>query len=129
MRFLAICFVIALAACSGTAAEGSRVLELQTLNGSGVTGSVTLSPAGEARTLVELTLVPNDHPDMPAHVHPGTCANLVPQPMFPLELFVNGVSRTEIPISMAELEGETVAVNIHHSNDQMQISVACVDLN
>jgi hypothetical protein len=129
MRFLAICFVVALAACSGTTAGAPRVFELQTVNDSGVTGTVTLTSAGEARTLVELAVAPNGHPDMPAHVHPGTCEDPVPQPMFPLENVLDGVSRTEIPISMADLEAETASVNVHHSNDQMQISVACVDLD
>ena len=105
------------------------MLELQTQNDSGVTGTVTLTSAGEGRTLVEVTVVPNGHPDMPAHVHPGACSNMVPQPKFPLENVLDGVSRTEIPISMAELGAETVAVNLHHSNEQMRISVACVDVN
>ena len=129
MRLLATCVVIVVAACSGTAAGAPRVLELQTLNNSGVTGTVRLTSAGEGRTLVEVAAVPNGHPDMPSHVHPGTCENLVPQPVFPLENVLNGVSRTEIPISMAELEAETVAVNLHHSNGQMEVSVACVDVN
>jgi hypothetical protein len=128
MRVLAVFLVVALAACA-PATGASRVLELQTRNESGVTGTVTLTSIGGGRTLVEVAAVPNGHPDMPSHVHPGTCENMVPQPMFPLENVIDGVARTEIPISMDELEAETVAVNLHYSNDQMEVSVACVDVN
>ena len=130
MRIPAICFVLVLlAACSGSTAAAPRVLEFEAQNDSGVTGTVTLTSAGDERTLVEVAVVPNGHPDMPAHVHPGTCADPVPQPMFPLENVLDGVSRTEIPISFAELRAETAYVNLHHSNDEMQISAACVDLD
>ena len=129
MLLLASCFVVVLAACSASTAAEPRVLELRTQNGSGVTGTITLTAAGEARTLVEVSVDPNSHADMPSHVHPGTCAEMVPQPMFPLENALDGVSRTEIPISMAELLAEPAVVNVHHSNEEMQVSVACVELN
>ena len=126
----AIClFLILLAACSGGAVTPPFVLEFEPQNDSGVTGSVALTAAGEGRTLIEVSVVPNGHPDMPAHVHPGTCAEPVPQPMFPLENVLDGVSRTQIPISLAELRAETAYVNLHHSNDEMRTSVACIDLN
>ena len=128
-RIVAICFVYVLAACSGPTAGASRLLELQTQNDSGVTGTVTLTSVGEARTLVEVAVVPNGHPDMPIHVHPGTCADPVPQPMFPLENVLDGVSRTEIPISLTALRAEEVSVNLHHSNAEMQTSVACVNVD
>ena len=35
--------------------------------------------------------------DMPAHVHPGTCADLTPQPKFPLENVRDGRSTTDRP--------------------------------
>ena len=129
VRIVAICFVAVLAACSGTTAGDPRVLELKTQNDSGVTGTVTLTSAGETRTVVEVAVVPNGHPNMPGHVHPGTCADPVPQPMFPLENVLDGVSRTEIPISLADLRAEAVSVNLHHSNEEMRISVACVDVD
>lgn len=104
------------------------VLEFQTQNDSGVTGTATLSSAGDGRTLVEIAVAPNGHPDMPAHVHPGACENPVPQPMYPLENVRDGASRTEIPISITELEAETVSINVHRSNAEMEIRVACVDV-
>lgn len=129
MRFLATCLLAVLVGCSGPTGGPPSVLEFHVQNDSGVTGTATLSSAGEDRTLVEIVVDPNGHPDMPAHIHPGTCADMVPQPRFPLESVRDGTSNTEIPISMAELAGETVAINLHYSNDQMQTSVACVDMN
>jgi hypothetical protein len=126
----AICLILLLlAACSGGATPAPLVLTLEPQNDSGVTGSVTLTAAGDGRTLIEISAVPNGHPDMPVHVHPGTCAEPVPQPMFPLENVLDGVSTTQIPISFEELRAETAYVNLHHSNDEMRTSVACVDLN
>ena len=61
-----------------------RTITLQTLNDSGVTGTVSFAALGD-RTGVEITVDPGGNPDMPAHIHPGTCANLTPQPKFPLE--------------------------------------------
>lgn len=89
---------------------------------------MTLTASGEDRTVVEVAVDPAGHPDMPAHVHAGQCDDLVPQPMFPLENVRNGTSRTEIPVALAELLDDTVAINLHHSNEQMEVSVACVNL-
>ena len=126
----AICLILVLlAACSGSGAGAPLVLQLEPQNDSGVTGSVTLTAAGDGRTLIEISAVPNGHPDMPVHVHPGRCDEPVPQPMFPLENVLDGVSSTQIPISLAELRTERAYVNLHHSNDEMQTSVACIDLN
>ncbi len=128
MRSLAICLLAALAACSGATAGPPRVLEFQAKNDSGVTGTATLSSAGEDRTLVEIVVDPNGHENMPAHVHPGHCADPVPQPRYPLESVLDGVSRTEIPVSITELEADAVSINVHRSNEEMQVIVACVDV-
>jgi hypothetical protein len=129
MRFLAICLLAALAGCSGATGGPPRVLEFQAQNDSGVTGTATLSSAGQDRTLVEIVVDPNGHANMPAHIHPGTCADPVPQPRYPLENVREGVSRTEVPASMTELQADEVSINVHRSNEEMQIIVACVDVS
>jgi hypothetical protein len=65
---------------------------------------------------------------MPAHIHPGTCAGLTPQPKFPLENVQNGSSKTVVPATIAELFAGGLAVNIHHSNDDLKTYTACVDI-
>ena len=127
MRYFALCLVATLAACS-TATDPPHVLEFRALNGSGVVGTLTLSSAGEARTLVEIGIAPNGHDDMPAHVHPGPCEDPVPQPVYPLENVRDGVSSTEIPVSVSELTSKPLSVNLHHSNGDMETFAACVDL-
>ncbi len=118
--------LIALTACSA-AAEPAKTVTLQTLNGSGVTGTVTFGALRE-KTAVEIAVEPGGNPDMPAHIHPGTCDDLTPQPKFPLENVRNGSSKTVVPASVQELFAGGLAVNIHRSNDDLKTYTACVDL-
>lgn len=115
-----------LAACS-TSVTRVEVLELQTLNDSGVTGSVSLTAIGDRRTRVEIAVDPAGHANMPAHIHPGTCADLVPQPRYALENVLDGASVTEVAASIDELLSGGVALNLHRSNAEMEIYTACVD--
>jgi len=123
---VAIAFT-ALAACAPAAGPATRTVSLQTLNDSGVTGTVTFAALGD-KTSVEVAVDPGANPDMPAHIHPGTCANLTPQPKFPLENVLNGHSKTDVPAPIDELFAGGLAVNIHRSNDDLATYTACVDL-
>ncbi len=116
-----------LTACSA-AAEPPTTVTLQTLNDSGVTGTVSFAALRD-KTAVEIAVDPGGNPDMPAHIHPGTCDDLTPQPKFPLENVRNGSSRTVVPASIDELFAGGLAVNIHRSNDDLKTYTACVDLN
>jgi hypothetical protein len=118
---------MAVAACSGAQAE-SRTLELETLNESGVTGTAVLTDLGEGRTQVEVEVAAAGHPDMPAHIHPGTCANLTPQPRYPLQNVVDGASTTEIDASFEELFAGGLALNLHASPDEYETYTACAEL-
>ena len=115
-------------ACQAAAATPPRTIALETLNASGVTGTVAFSDVG-GRTRVDVTVDPAGNPDMPAHIHPGTCDELVPQPKFPLENVRNGTSTTVVPASITELFAGNLAVNIHKSNDDLKTYTACVDIH
>jgi hypothetical protein len=117
---------VAAIACQGAAAP--TVIPLTTLNNSAVTGTVKLTDLGTGKTRVEVVVDPAGHPDMPAHIHPGTCDALVPQPKFPLENVRSGVSVTEVPASLGELIGRNLAVNLHKSVDDLKTYTACADL-
>jgi hypothetical protein len=117
---------IAMVACQA-AASPPRVITLRTLNDSGVTGTVSFGDLGE-RTGVEIAVAPGGNPDMPAHIHPGTCDNLTPQPKYPLENVKNGVSKTVVPASLNELFAGNLAVNVHRSNDDLKTYTACVEI-
>ena len=119
--------VTVIGACQAAAAGPPRTIALATLNDSGVTGTVAFSDVN-GRTRVDVTVDPAGNPDMPAHIHPGTCTELVPQPKFPLENVRNGTSTTVVPASITELFAGNLAVNIHKSNDDLKTYTACVDI-
>lgn len=120
------CSLAALAGCQ-QAAPSSRSLTFVTLNDSGVTGSVSFRDVG-GRTSVDVRLEPAGNLDMPAHIHPGTCDNLTPQPKYPLENVRDGTSLTVVPASIGELFGGGLALNVHRSNDDLGTYTACVDI-
>lgn len=125
-----LAFVLLLAACGTPAGAGRGVeLMLEPLNDSGVQGRVTLTSIDDARTLVEIDVDPAGHPSMPAHIHPGSCAELVPQPKYALENVLDGTSTTEVSASLDEVLAGGQALNLHRSNEEMDVYTACVDLN
>jgi hypothetical protein len=126
LAFLALSVV--LAGCAAAPAEVTT-LELRELNASGVSGTVTLTGTDDGTTLVEIDVDPAGHPSMPAHIHPGSCDELVPQPRYPLANVVDGVSSTEVPATLEELRSGGQALNIHASSDEMDVYTACVDLD
>lgn len=123
---VALLIVLALAACTS---EESRTFQLETLNDSGVTGTAMLTDLGDGSTRVVVDVDPAGHLTMPAHIHPGTCADLVPQPLYPLESVTDGDSETVVPRSLSELLAGDLALNLHVSFEEMGTYAACVDLN
>ena len=131
-RFLfAASLMIAVAAFAGgcqSAPRPATVVQLKTLNDSGVTGTVTLTDLGDGQTKVDVAVQPAGNLDMPAHIHPGTCDELIPQPTHPLQNVVNGASTTTVRATLAELTGGGLAVNLHRSNDDLGTYTACAEL-
>ena len=121
-----VLIVVELVACAAPAA--TRTVQLETLNASGVSGTVTLTEAGDSRTQVLVSVDPGANPDMPAHIHPGSCENLQPQPKYPLQNVVDGSSTTIVPAGLAELTAGDLAVNLHRSNEDLGTYTACADL-
>lgn len=119
--------VLVLGACVAPT-SAPRTITLRTLNDSGVTGTVSFSDLG-GKTGVDVEVIPAGNLDMPAHIHPGTCDNLTPQPKFPLENVKDGVSKTVVPVPIDELFAGNLAVNIHKSNDDLKTYTACVDIS
>jgi hypothetical protein len=127
--FIGAVSALLLAACSSPAGGGRSVeLTLQPLNGSGVSGRVTLTALDDATTQVVIDVDPAGLPSMPAHIHPGSCAELVPQPKYALENVLDGQSTTEVSASLDELLAGGQALNLHRSNEEMDVYTACVDL-
>lgn len=103
----------------------SQSIALAPVKSSGVSGTVTLTDLGGGRTRIEVQVDPAGNLDMPSHVHPGICGEIIPQPRFPLENVKSGHASTVIPVSLAELMVGTMAVTLHQSNDNLKTTVAC----
>ncbi len=126
-RFLAALVFVAATACSAPQAA-SRTVQLETLNDSGVTGTAVLTQLEDGTTRVVVDVDPGAYGDMPAHIHPGTCTDLVPQPTYPLANVVDGGSETEIIATLDELFAGDLALNLHASSDDWETYTACADL-
>lgn len=125
--------VLGLAAgCGGDdgeeAAGGDTVtVELAEQNGSGESGTATLTAEGEqTRVVLELSNPASD--SQPAHIHLGTCDNLDPAPAFPLPNVENGSSEATVDATLDALTGGEYAINVHKSNDEANVYVSCGDI-
>jgi Cu/Zn superoxide dismutase len=108
--------------------EGMMDVILSAQNNSNQIGSATLTKKGDNTVMVSITLSNGSTEPQPAHIHKGTCANLDPNPAYPLSSVVNGKSETEVAVSMDELAKGDYAINIHKSATEASVYVACGDL-
>jgi Domain of unknown function (DUF4331) len=111
---------------AGTAeAANEATVTLDELNDSGVSGKATLTAVGDDQTKVVID-VQGATGDHPAHIHTGTCDDLNPNPLFPLEnVDANGHSETTVDVGLKELTGGGFAINLHLSAQQIGVYVAC----
>jgi hypothetical protein len=113
-----------------TAAAGKVVrITLIDENGSGEDGSAQLTDQGDNTTKVELLML--NAPDgavQPAHIHKGSCANLDPNPAYPLNNITDGKSTTVVNVSLTELTSEKYAINVHKSAAEISVYVSCGNL-
>jgi hypothetical protein len=117
------------AALTTTAAdlEETVTVDLGEQNGSGESGTATLTSDGEQTVVViELTGAPADTPQ-PAHIHSGTCAELG-DVVHPLTNVEGGASETTVAAPLADLTAAAFAINVHESEEAVQNYVACGDL-
>jgi hypothetical protein len=121
---------LAVAACGGSSAGGDEkmTVPLAELVGSGQSGTVTLTPAGDGTTRVLVRVGNPPRAEQPAHIHPGTCGDLDPLPAYPLEPVTGGSSATTISASLRELRSGRFAVNVHLSEEEIRTSVACGEI-
>lgn len=110
------------------ALEDALTLELREQNDSGITGKVEFSPTSEGTVEVEVELEGSDGGPHPAHIHPGSCADLDPAPKWPLNNVVDGRSKTTIDADLSELTAQEYAVNVHDSPENADLYVACADV-
>src|SRR6476661_8337816 len=135
MRRLAIILLVALVALSfGPVSHGyaqGKVVRVSLIdeNGSGEDGAAQLTDMGDGTTKVELIML--NAPEgavQPSHIHKGSCANLDPNPAYPLNDVKEGKSTTVVKVPLADLTKEKYAINVHKSAAEATVYVSCGNL-
>ncbi len=92
---------------------------------SNTSGTATLTPEGnQTKVVIQVQGAPAGAVQ-PVHFHKGTCANLEPKPVYPLQDIKNGTSTTVVPVEMAKLTATPHTINVHKSAAEIKTSVAC----
>lgn len=104
------------------------VVQMKALNGSGESGTATLSDTpGGLRVVIKVNATSQiAKGKQPAHIHKGYCgASLDPKPEYPLTPVVGGMSTTVVPtVTVAALLASKHAINVHDSKD-IKTYVSC----
>jgi hypothetical protein len=111
----------------GESGSGEVTVDLAEQNGSGESGTVTLTTDGE-KTKVVIALENPAAVPQPAHIHKGSCDDLDPNPAYGLENVVDGSSSSEVDVPLDELRDGDFAINVHRSAAKLDIYVACGNL-
>jgi hypothetical protein len=115
------------AAASEGGGENTVTVQLSEQNGSGESGTATLTAQGDS-TQVMVDLSNGTSTPQPAHIHEGSCANLDPQPKYALQNVVDGKSTSTVQASLDDLKSEAYAVNVHKSESDVKTYVSCGDI-
>ncbi|MBV8197511.1 MAG: CHRD domain-containing protein [Candidatus Eremiobacteraeota bacterium] len=103
---------------------GSATITLGEQNGSGESGTATLTDANGGVTVV-IALKGAPASAQPAHIHDGTCSDLKGV-AYPLKDVVNGSSTTMVSgTTVAALTAKPYAINVHESAANLGKYVAC----
>jgi hypothetical protein len=100
-------------------------IDLQPLGGSGVTGTVTLTPMGASRTKVVIEIPNPPLPSMLAHIHIDKCPD-AGDIFYPLSNVVGGRSESEVG-AIAPLRRAAFSINVHGAAPDYP-AVACGDI-
>ena len=111
-----------------SSAGGPVTVNLAEQNGSGESGTATLTAEGD-RTKVVLD-VQNPSATMaseaqPAHIHKGSCAKLDPTPAYGLTDVKDGTSSSTVDVKLDDLANGAFAINVHKSATEIETYVAC----
>jgi hypothetical protein len=89
-----------------------------------LSGTATLTANGN-QTTVALSLTGAPANPQPAGIHPGTCANINPNPTYPLATLQNGQSTTTVPAGLQSLTNGGFVINVHKSDQEVSVYYAC----
>ena len=122
---------LALVACGSDddeAAGDDVTVELAEFEGSGQTGTATLTADGE-RTQVVISIDSPVSDSQPAHIHEGTCDDLTPEPAYGLPNVTAGSSDSTVDVSLDTLTDGDYAINLHMSDEDLATYTSCGDLD
>lgn len=110
------------------AMDAAKPVTLNQQNNSGQTGIAKIYEVeGKAKVSLAISSGASGVPQ-PAHIHEGTCAKLGPV-VFSLTNVVNGASETMLTVPLSSIfNGSSRAINVHKSQAEVSVYVACVDL-
>jgi hypothetical protein len=111
---------------AGAPASTELVVELAELNGSGQTGTATLTPSGDG-TMVTVETVSYLVDPQPVAVYRGTCADRGEQ-AYELATIEDGISVTTLDVPLADLQGGGYAVDVAESRAKPDVRVACGEI-
>ena len=121
---------VALAACGGDDEAGGDdvTVELAEFDGSGQTGTATLTADGE-QTRVVIAVDSPVSDSQPAHIHEGTCDDLTPEPAYGLPNVTAGSSDSTVDVSLDTLTDGDYAINLHMSDDDLATYTSCGEID
>ena len=105
-------------------AQDALTIDIDERNGSGVSGTATLTPDGDSTT-IRLQL---EGPvgDNPVNIMSGSCLNFDALPVYELNAVdANGVSETTINASLDDLTDDAHVINVHASPTNLGTIYAC----
>jgi hypothetical protein len=130
IRYALALALVLLAATPGVISARSKHISvtMQALNSSGQSGTATIARASGGNLTVQIALTGEPAGvSEPAHIHPGTCANLNPIPKVVLSPVVDGKSVTTIPAPTSTPGARSIVVHKGSGADE-KIYVACGDI-
>ncbi len=132
MRKLYLLFVVALALSLSSVAfanEGNMAMaELEMVDDSGYHGKAHLKDMGDGMTHVKVHIEGmSEDMSMPAHIHMGTMEEYGP-PKYALNNVENGMSESEVEVSIEELTSEEHVIAVHMSDEDLTV-VAVGDIH
>jgi hypothetical protein len=104
--------------------SGSVVVKMEGTNGSGESGTATLTPNGN-KTIVVIKLSGGSAVEQPAHFHTGTCDHYEPRPLWGLNDVVKGQSTSTVNQPIDKLTAGNLIINVHKSYDDIATQVSC----
>ena len=123
--FASVALVLTSAFTTASAATSTVTVTMNAENGSGESGTATLTQEGsDVKVVVALTGASGTTPQ-PAHIHDGTCAD-IKGVAYALTSLDGGKSTTTVKdVTIDKLLGGSYAINVHESAANLGKYVSC----